>query len=137
MMPESMPWIGQCLGFPSVAMPAERLEDMYPEVYRIVYPKVLNMCCMMDVPGNPEMYPHPRREAVERMVDEIFEQCVCEMGDPEKWRDDEENDRQFVTGIGPGFGRRRLLRDLISILLIRELIRRRPFPYGGFGYQYF
>jgi hypothetical protein len=117
---------------PMAQYPAERLEDMYPDIYHIVYPMVQETCMRKDTPNNPEMYPHPTRTGVERMTDEIYKRCCMEMGiseDDDCWG---EFDRQFggsfgmpFFGGGFGFGRRRFLRDLIGILLINQLLRRR------------
>jgi hypothetical protein len=83
---------------------------------------------MMDTPNNPELYPNPSRAAVERMTDDIYRRTVMEMGDPEMAGEFES--RQFTPFVTPAFGvspfgDRRFLRDLILILLLRELFRRR------------
>lgn len=121
------PPIGQC--------PTANLESMYPEVYNRVYPMVRHMCDMMDHPHNPEMYPCPRRETVDRMVDDIYMRTMMEMGGQyENWEPMEQQQMpEFGPGFGPGFrpgfrpgfGRRGFLGDLISIILIRELLFRR------------
>ncbi len=108
----AMPWMG---------WPAENLESMYPEIYYRVYPRIRDMCAVYDVPGNPAFFPHPSRQAVDAMVERIFMDCIAEMGDPELKDMEEHHDRQF----GFALGGRRLLRDLVAILLIRELLRRR------------
>ena len=136
-----MMWPYQC-NSPMMEYPTERLEDMYPDIYRRVYPRVMQMCMMKDVPGNPEMYPNPSRAAVERMTDDIYRDVSAEMGyneDDDSWGT--MDDRQFAPYYGGpyyggfygypgfGFGRRRFLRDLIGILLIRQLLGRRGFFY--------
>lgn len=115
----------------------EQLECMYPQIYHVVFPKIRDMCMMMDLPGNPDMFPCPRREVVERMVDDIYARVVAEIGDPEGYEGFAGADgRQFGVfgGFTPfggfGFGRRRLLRDIIGILLLRQLIGRRRFGFG-------
>lgn len=124
---------------PLMKYPVESLQDMYPEIYHRVYPKVKSICMMMDNPSNPDMQPYPSREMVERMTDNIYRSTLAEMGETDG-SDYETMERQFFPGgfgpgggpgfgpdFGPGFGfgRRRFLRDLIAILLIRELFRRR------------
>jgi hypothetical protein len=129
---------------PMAQYPAERLEDMYPDTHRIVYPIVQQVCISMDTPNNPEMHPYPTRTGVERMTDEIYKRCCMEMNiseDDDYWGD---NDRQFGGYYGApfygsgygfpayggfGFGRRRFLRDLVGILLINQLLRRRGIYY--------
>ncbi|KAB3537799.1 hypothetical protein F8154_02130 [Alkaliphilus pronyensis] len=90
-----------------------RLADMYPDVYKRVYPKVQEICYHMDVPSNPRMYPQVDPQMIEEMVGQIYE---MEAGQPYA--------SQF----------RGVFRDLITILVLRELInRRRGFPRRGFG----
>jgi len=85
-------------------------------------------CEMYDVPANNYMCPSPSRAVVEQMADQIYNIVVINYG----IRDDiHPMPRQFVGPgfIGPGFGGvffgRGFLRDLITILLIRELLFRR------------
>lgn len=111
----------QMMGYPSCSpianCPTESLESMYPDIYHRVYPKVMHMCMIMDTPNNPEMYPCPRKETVERMVDDIYMQTMMEMGgEYGNWNPM----YQQTPGFGGGF-----LRDLIAILLIRQLLFRR------------
>ncbi len=117
---------------PIAEYPTDKLENMYPEIYYRLYPKIRQRCIMMDVPGQQDMYPNPSRAAVERMTDDIYRELIYEMGMPEE--DDCTDDRQFVPyGVsgyqGYGFGGRRFLRDLVGVLLIRELLGRRGFYY--------
>lgn len=71
------------MGYPSCSpianYPSESLESMYPDIYNRIYPRVQHMCNMMDTPNNPQMYPCPRRETVERMTDDICMQVMNEM----------------------------------------------------------
>ena len=117
----------QMMGYPNCSpianCPTENLESMYPEIYNRIYPKAMHMCMMMDTPNNPEMYPCPRREAVERMVDHIYMQTMMEMGG--EYGNWEPMSQQFPEFGRDRFGRRPFLRDLISIILIRELFFRR------------
>lgn len=94
-------------------------------------------CEMYDVPANNYMCPSPSRAVVEQMADQIYNIVVINYG----IRDDiHPMPRQFVGPgfaggfvglgfVGPGFGGsfvgRGFLRDLITILLIRELLFRR------------
>lgn len=109
---------------PMMNMPKEELEAMYPKTYQIIYPHVKQHCDMCDAQFGTEYT--PTREHVEAMVDDIQRKV-----EPEIEVEIGEVERQ------PFFGRRRLARDLISVLLIRQLLgRRRPFygyP-GSFGY---
>jgi hypothetical protein len=91
----------------------EHLSAMYPECYQKIYPVVLRTCEIYDVPTNPQMYPYPSRGAVYQMADSIYN-----MVSPEFTFTD-------VSEQQVGFGSRRLFRDLILILLISTLLRRR------------
>lgn len=113
---------------PIAGYPSERLESMYPDIYHRVYPRVMHMCMVMDVPSNPQMYPCIRRDAIERMTDDIYMQVMSEMGG--EW---DAMSQQQLPGFGPGLdpwygtgaGSGGFLRDLVSIILIRELLFRR------------
>lgn len=125
---------------PVAYQPTEELENMYPEIYHRVYPKIVSACEMMDTPTAYGMYPYPSRDAVERLTDNIYDETVKEIGNIEG---NMENTRQPVFfggghgGFGGygGYGRRPFLRDLIGVLLLRELIGRRR-PYYPYPYPY-
>lgn len=131
---DSMPYMHK-MGIPSnmypmANMPEQQLEMMYPRIYYIIYPVVVRHCDMMDMTYG-RMY-MPNREEVERMTDNIHSQVEADVDAEMQQESEGSEERQF----GFGFGRRRFLRNLISILLLRELLhrRRRPFfgtPFGG------
>lgn len=109
------------------------LESMYPETYRIVFPCVMKECDMMDMQFG-SMY-CPGKDKMMEIVDRIFARVEADVEITLRDQKDSKENRQL------GFGGRRILRDLITILLIRELLRRRPF-FGGFtwnrpGYGFF
>ncbi|MGN1297522.1 MAG: hypothetical protein ACI4VH_03715 [Clostridia bacterium] len=117
----------------------EDLEDCYPEIYRIVYPMISQRCSRITEPVT--------REMVENMTDEIYSAIEVnneinlninlqneitnnrnevrtsskEVSNEQPKKDNRREDRQFGN---------RNLRDLIQILIIRELLRRhrRPMP---------
>ncbi|MBM7614763.1 hypothetical protein [Alkaliphilus hydrothermalis] len=94
-----------------------RLMDMYPACYRRIYPQVQEMCRHMDVPTNPRMYPYVDPTMLEEMINQVY---AMEMGE--------------ATSQQRGF-----LRDIITILFIRELLGRRrryynDYQYPGVGY---
>ncbi|HHV59764.1 MAG TPA: hypothetical protein GXX49_05675 [Clostridiaceae bacterium] len=115
---------------PMMTMAEENLENMYPKIYHIVNP-VCDMECENLNMKKGEMYT-PSREELEKMVDSVYNRVESEV-EAEVTKMENQENRQL------GFGGRRLLRDLISVLLIRRLLRRRPFfpgfgfPFGGFG----
>jgi len=91
----------ETMGYPTCSpiagYPTASLESMYPDIYNNIYPKVRHMCMVMDHPHNPEMYPCPRRQTVERMTDDIYMQVMSEMGG--NW---DAMAQQQIPGFGPG-----------------------------------
>lgn len=131
-MPNQMPTNQMPMNYgPGKAMPYENLEDMYPDVYRVMQPCVVDKCDRMGI--GPGMICNPTKEELDIMADEVVvkvEKNVYLDMDGEE----EGSERQPIGTFGGTFGRRRVLRDLATILLIRELIRRRsPYSYG-YGY---
>lgn len=114
---------------------SDDLEDYYPEIYRIVYPMVTKACDNCREPIS--------MATIENMTDEIFNNieasneimqgenrsissnskevktAIKEPINKDKKVENRGEDRQF---------RNRNLRDLIQILIIRELLRRPGFP---------
>ncbi|NSW92607.1 MAG: hypothetical protein HPY74_18475 [Firmicutes bacterium] len=111
--------------YPMMTMPQQQLESMYPKVYIIIFPVVRRHCDMMDMKYG--VMHIPTREQLDSMVDSIVKTVSSdvELAIAEGVREEE---RQL------GLGGRRLLRDLVLILLLRELIRRRGQYWGYYGY---
>lgn len=107
------------------------LESMYPQVYYKVYPYVKNYCDMIGVKQGVMV--SPTKAQMEMMVDNIYYQVQPMVDMPEEEIKDMENTRPINFGFG-GIGGGRFLRDIIGILLIQELLRRRPYGYGGIGF---
>ena len=107
------------------------LERMYPDTYRIVYPMVVSACDIVTMPVTEEM--------VDRMTDDIYDRAASDnrisidINIGLESREDS-NDRQFSNQSMQRRPRRnRFFRDLIRILLLRELLRRRRrFPMRPF-----
>lgn len=107
------------------------LERMYPDTYRIVYPMVVSACDMVTMPVTEEM--------VDRMTDDIYDRAASDsrisidINIGLESREDS-NDRQISNQSMQRRPRRnRFFRDLIRILLLRELLRRRRrFPMRPF-----
>lgn len=111
-----------CQYYPMATMPQEQLEAMYPECYYIINPAVERACDHMD-----SQYGHmytPTREQLESMVDRIYREVEADVNKVYS-RNTNEEERQLIGG------GRRVLRDLITILLIRNLLRRRR-PFSGY-----
>lgn len=109
---------------PMMTMPDQQLEAMYPRIYNVIYPAVVQ-CCMMMGTG---MYA-PTKEMLDAMADRVMDMTGDEV-EAAIGPDTAEEERQL------GFGRRSLVRDLATILLIRELLGRRPY-YPGYYPGYF
>ncbi len=117
----------------------------YPELYYKVYPMV-QQCVIRYYPPYMPIYMMPDDDMMEVMVDEVYDEMCKEC--PEIDKDPIERKKSFAkkrsTQQRPYYGRRRIFRDLISILILRELMRRRRYPrytpgYGpgyGPGYRY-
>lgn len=109
----------------------EDIERLYPEVYRVVYPMVCCSCDRIQFPNTPVT-----DEMVTRMTDDIYDQVetdprinievnvTTEVRDSSKSSDSAVETRQRPRPRP----RNRFLRDLIRILFLRELFRRRRFP---------
>lgn len=105
---------------------SDDLERMYPETYRIIYPMVCFACDNIRTPVTEEM--------VDTMTDDIYDRVEAdgkinidisvEVRDDKSNRNEAQENRQRRPR-----RRNRFLRDLIRILLLRELLRRRQmFP---------
>lgn len=107
------------------------LEDFYPEIYKIVYPMVTKVCDNCREPLT--------RDIIENMTDEIFNSIEAnnELTLQEN-RNTSSNTKEVKTSFKEPINkdkkienrqfRNRNLRDLIQILIIRELLNRPGFP---------
>ncbi len=89
-------------------------EKMYPDVYHNIYSNIRRVCERDDHPYNQAMQPFPRKEVVDRMVEEIYENISSEgmYRSPVGYTDSGD-----------------ILRAFIGALLLRELVdRRRYYP---------
>lgn len=102
----------------------EDLEDMYPEIYKIVYPMVCNACDTIEGAIT--------EETVTRMTDEIYNSVKMDYEfDSEVIQEENRQIEDNQEGIETRQRRpqNNFLRDLIRILLLRELLGNRPgFP---------
>ena len=106
-------------------MSCEDIEQLYPEVYRVVYPMVCSSCDRIQFHNSPVT-----DEMVTRMTDDIYDrveadgrinvEVTVEVRDSDNSKSSSETRQRRP--------RNRFLNDLIRILLLRELFRRRRFP---------
>ena len=109
---------------------SDDLERMYPEVYRVVYPMVCFACDNIRTPVTEEM--------IDMMTDDIYDRVEADgrinIDISVEVRNDQANNGEMQESRQRRPRRRnRFLRDLIRILLLRELLRRRQrFPIRPF-----
>ena len=129
----------------------DELEQYYPEIYKIVYPMVRKVCNNNRGDIN--------REILENMVDEVYSAIEVEEATQENRNESKENNQnnRNITGKSENAANAKLkedkkdrenresrnpgIRDLIKILILRELLRnnqrppmrppRPPFPGNG------
>ncbi len=93
----------------------------YPELYYRIYPKAIDSINRY-MKNNPYM-DNITDEVVETLVDEVYEKMVNEC--PEIDEDPIERRKgRYRAYQGIIYGRRRLARDIIAIIIISELLRR-------------
>lgn len=108
----------------------DNLERMYPETYRIIYPMIVSSCNMISMPITEEM--------IDRMTDDIYDRAIADsrinvdINVEVETRDD--NSKQTSDESRQRRPRRNpIFRDLIRILLLREILgRRQRFPFRPF-----
>lgn len=108
------------------------LERFYPDCYRVIYPMVVSACNMVTFPISEDM--------LNRMTDDIYDRAAMDgrinidINVGVQTREDTSS-RQVSEDVRQRIPRRRnpFFRDLIRILLLRELLGRRPgFPFRPF-----
>lgn len=111
---------------------------MYPEIYHRLYPKIHD-CVSRYVKEKGDNWEPSQRE-LEDMIDEVYRKMMREC--PEIDQDLDERKYGMASNVDvmqrPFYGRRRLFRDLIGIIILGSLLdmrRRRPF-YGYSGWYY-
>lgn len=116
---------------PMMNMTQPELESLYPNTYNIIQPEVENMCNKLDAAKGKMYCPNPNE--LNSMVEEIYKKVESDVEAAVK-ESPNPGERQFYGG------GRRILRDLIGILLVGNLIRRRRRPFFGYpgfyGYPY-
>ena len=105
------------------------IERLYPEVYRVVYPMVCSSCDRIQFPGTTV-----NDEMITRMTNDIYDQVEAdgrikiEVNVTTEVRETSSNSDSSIETRQRRRPRNRFLNDLIRILLLRELSRRRRFP---------
>lgn len=113
-------------------MSDEELEKCYPDIYRIIYPMVQKACTQNSKPLTKELIDNMTEEIYFAVEDNEMAETRGGVSSTSKEtktsnstnaKSEEREDRQRVI-------RNSTLRDLIRILLLRELLRRQGFPGG-------
>ena len=105
------------------------IERLYPEVYRVVYPMVCSSCDRIQFPGSTV-----NDEMLTKMTNDIYDQVEAdgrikiEVNVTTEVRETSNSSDSSVETRQRRIPRNRFLNDLIRILLLRELSRRRRFP---------
>ncbi|SCG82377.1 hypothetical protein DW1_0769 [Proteiniborus sp. DW1] len=111
----------------------------YPDLYRRLYPKVSD-CLERYIREKGEDW-EPTDSEIEDMTDEIYDRMKRECPEIDEDLDERKYWMSNVDAMQrPFYGRRRLTRDLIAIILLGSLLsrrrrrRRRFYDYLGYGY---
>ena len=103
-------------------MTMQELEEMYPEIYKIIYPMVKKACM-----NNKKAL---CKEVIDEMVEEIYENLEKNESinlniiiNNETKKNERSNEINLENR---GSRRNNLLKDIIKILILRELINNRP-----------
>lgn len=92
----------------------EYMRRMCPESYHTIHRHVVEECDRREKMGQLPYEAYPPKSLIEDMTDEVYKKCK------DYFQEDHCN-RQ----VGGYYGGRRLLRDLVAVILIGELFRRR------------
>lgn len=91
----------------------EYFDGMHPESCKKIMPYIDRELDKMETEESPLYDDHPEREMIDRLGDKVYDRVVADMPDmEEQWE-------------GRQYGRRRFLRDLIGVLLLGSIGRRR------------
>ena len=112
---------------PVYNMEIEELNNMYPDIYKFLYPMVCKVC-------NQNSHKRITREVLEEMVSEIYNSMEAKEMQPRELKPLRNGDVTNPNTRKPEMNRETrqrnyYLEDLIRILLLRELIRPGRSPY--------
>lgn len=105
----------------------------YPELYYAIQSKVQETMTRYfgDYPTSLDI----SKNEIDSLIDEVYNNMLNEYSEIEDDLDEiEKADHTEQQRLRPFYGRRRLLRDAVSIILIGDLLGR-GFGYPGYGYS--
>lgn len=108
----------------------------YPELYYRIYPKAIDT--VSRYLNNNDFTGNVTEEDIEVMIDEVYEKMIIECPEINEDPGERRGRRgRYRVAQRPFYGRRRLVRDIISIILLSELLRRiNTYSYGPGYYDY-
>jgi len=111
------------------------IESMYPEMYNRIYPLVVKACDSI-------RYTTMGNNVISRsMIDDLTQNIYLNIADSDMLSEDEESNENCNSNSDKNSEsncrnrKPNILRDLIKILLIRELVRRGYNTYNPYGYR--
>lgn len=123
----------QMSNMPMMVKDERQIEMLYPQSYYIIYPHVRYHCDMLERKYGKNYC--PTKEEMKDMVEDISKKVQKELDKDEDDKKDKDHCKGDDKKRKRTYDRRRLLNDLIGIILIGELLDRRR-PYYGTGYWY-
>jgi hypothetical protein len=93
------------------------MKQLYPKTARIIQKEIEDECDKMEYDGSMMFDEYPDREYLEKITDRIYDRIKDMVDEPEV----EANSVYFY----PPRRRRNHLRDIVSLILLNELLNRR------------
>ncbi|MGB7605239.1 MAG: hypothetical protein WBL93_07150 [Lutisporaceae bacterium] len=128
-MPMTMPMAMQEMPYDDDDKDEEYFKSMHSDACHEMMPYVMGTLDRMEQKGNMLYEDRPKREMVDRMTDEAYNDLIRDMPDMA----DEMSEERIIRP-------RRFARDIIRVLLINELIgrrrRRRRRHWDNYGYDF-
>ncbi|NLZ49288.1 MAG: hypothetical protein GX895_11030 [Clostridiales bacterium] len=123
----------QMANMPLTVQNERQIEMLYPRSYYIIYPHVRYQCDMLERKYGKNYC--PTKEEMEDILEDIYIKVEKELDKDDDDKKDKDHCRGEDRKRRRPYDRRRLLNDLIGIILIGELLDRRRTYYGpGFWY---
>lgn len=110
-----------------------QIEMMYPHSYYVIYPHVRYKCDLLERKYGKNYC--PTKEEMKDIVEDICKKVEKELERDVDDKKDKDQCRAEDRRRRRRYDRRRLLNDLVGVILIGELLNRRG-PYYGPGYWY-
>jgi len=123
----------QMPNMPTIAQSERQIEMLYPHSYYIIYPHVRYHCDMLERKYGKNYC--PTKEELEDILEDICKKVEKELDKDDDDKKDKDHCRGDERKRRRPYDRRRLLNDLVGIILIGELLDRRRSYYGP-GYWY-